>query len=410
MLRPPVPNTRISRLERCDSHELLGIFELCLKTGSRRTKYGRLPDVWGILFSRLYMSPVELVDEMQGGEHRLDGESARMLREFIKADCAGGGAFVLSVIKKGGMIDRSALIMIVDLADLASVEHDGTTAIHLLMGACDRRVRPVLITRAGSGLLSGVYDRNGMPVLLSIFGLSDLCTSDLDAIAKVFPKDELRKVMCRNRMGRSALEVFTEVSAMLEGTSSQDRNTFFTARAVRDADMDGARQVDPHVRIEGGTGPELMAEARKTSGTGNRNTTGTPVRHTSVIPSAPDGADRMMKIMIVDDDQIIRDILQVRLKILGHDTCLMAEDGDEAVRLARETKPDIIFMDISMPGKKDGIAAAREITSEMNSRIIFITGHSDPELIDRAKEVRPSGYILKPFTEADIRIALALLK
>ena len=114
--------------------------------------------------------------------------------------------------------------------------------------------------------------------------------------------------------------------------------------------------------------------------------------------------------MIVDDDQIIRDILQIRLKMLGHDTCFMAEDGDAAVRLARETRPDLVFMDISMPGKTDGIAAAREIMSEMDSQIVFLTGHCDPELIARAKEIRPSGYILKPFKEADIRIALTLLK
>ena len=88
---------------------------------------------------------------------------------------------------------------------------------------------------------------------------------------------------------------------------------------------------------------------------------------------------RTATIMIVDDDQIIRDILQIRPKMLGHDTCFMAEDGDAAVRLARETRPDLVFMDISMPGKTDGIAAARTIMSEMDSRIVFLTGHCDPD-------------------------------
>ena len=243
-------------------------------------EHGQLPDVWGTLFSRMYLSPVELVEAMQGGEHRLGIESERMLTEFIKADCAGGGAFVLAVIKQGGMIDRSALIMIADLSDLASVEDDGTTALHRLMSACDPRVRPALITRAGSGLLSGVYDRNGLPLLMSIFGLADLCTADLDAITAVFSKDELRQVMCRNGMGRSALEVFIEVSAMLEGTSSPERNTFYTARAVRDADMEAAKPANPHVRIRGGTGQTVTAGAGKPGGTGDPVTADTQAGQT----------------------------------------------------------------------------------------------------------------------------------
>ena len=410
MLRPPVPNTRISRLEKCDSRQLLGIFEHCLKTGSRKTKYGQLPDVWGTLFSRMYISPVELVEAMQAGEHRFGEESESMLSGFIRADCAGGGAFVLSVIKQGGMIDRSALIMIADLSDLASVEDDGITALHQLMSACDPRVRPVLITRAGRALLAGVYDRNGLPLLMSIFGLADLGTADLDAIAAVFSKDELRNVMSRTGMGRSALEVFIEVSAMLEGTSSPERNAFHTARAVQDADTEEAKPANPHVRIRGGTGTKVTGGAGKPGGTGDPVITDTRAGQNTGTPPAPEDGGRTMKIMIVDDDQIIRDILQTRLKMLGHDTCILAEDGDAAVRLARETKPDLIFMDISMPGKTDGIAAAREILSEMDSQIVFLTGHCDPELISRAKEIRPSGYILKPFREADIRIALTLLK
>jgi hypothetical protein len=95
-----------------------------------------------------------------------------------------------------------------------------------------------------------VYDRNGIPLLLAIFGLGDLCTADLDAIAGVFTKDELRKVMCRNRRGRNALEVLTDATVMLEGKAGRDRNTFTTARAVRDAELKPARQDDPGAWIE----------------------------------------------------------------------------------------------------------------------------------------------------------------
>ena len=70
----------------------------------------------------MFLSAEELVDEMQSGEQRLGDGEKRMLREFIKADCANGGAFVLNVIKKGGNIDPAALIMIADLEDLAGID------------------------------------------------------------------------------------------------------------------------------------------------------------------------------------------------------------------------------------------------------------------------------------------------
>ena len=109
-----------------------------------------------------------------------------MLSEFIKVDCSKGGAFVLNVIKKGGNLDRAALIMIAEPDDLAGVEHNGTTAVHLLVDACDKRVRPALIKRVGNRLLSSLYDSRGIPVFFSVLSLNDLCMDDLDAIIQVF--------------------------------------------------------------------------------------------------------------------------------------------------------------------------------------------------------------------------------
>jgi len=114
------------------------------------------------------------------------------------------------------------------------------------------------------------------------------------------------------------------------------------------------------------------------------------------------------KVLIVDDDPQIRDLLQLRLKILGYDICGMAGTGEDGVKLAKETKPDIVLMDIRMPGEKDGIAAAHEIRTLLDARIIFLWGFSDQETIDRMKSIHPDGYILKPFTDTDIRVALGL--
>ena len=117
MFRTPIPNADRSRLENFGTDQLLGLFSSCTRTGSRVVDNSLLSDAWGTLFSRLYLSAGELVDEMQRGEHRLDDEQETMLREFIRADCSKGGLFVLNVIHKGGTIDRAALIMIADLDD-----------------------------------------------------------------------------------------------------------------------------------------------------------------------------------------------------------------------------------------------------------------------------------------------------
>jgi CheY-like chemotaxis protein len=88
----------------------------------------------------------------------------------------------------------------------------------------------------------------------------------------------------------------------------------------------------------------------------------------------------------------------------------MAKSGDEAVKIAGEARPNLIFMDIIMPGKLDGIAAAREIKAHSDIRIIFLSSGYNKDILDRAMDVDPDGYILKPFSEKKLRIALKLLK
>jgi len=229
VLRTPSPNAHLSKLERCGSAELLGIFETCLRTGSHKSPYGPLPEVWGRLFSELFLSPEELIDEMQRGEYRFSTDHERMLREFIRADCATGGSFIMKVIKTGGKMDRAALIMIADPEDLVGFEYDGKMALHHLMEICDKRVRPVLLRRAGKRLQ--IFDRRDIPLIFSVFGLCDLGVDDLDAITSVFSDDELKNIMGRKRNGRTAFEVFTNVSTMIRRYNSWDRNEIMERNA-----------------------------------------------------------------------------------------------------------------------------------------------------------------------------------
>jgi hypothetical protein len=292
MFRTPIPTTEISQLENCSPEQLLAIFESCVQNGFRRMETGLISGAWGMLFSHYYLSAEELVEEVESGEHRLGEAREQMLRVFIKADCARGSPFVMDVIRKGGKIDRAALIMIAELEDLATIELNGTTALHLLADACDKGVRPALIRRAGKRLLSQVFDRRGIPVIFSIYALGDLSTYDLKAIAKVYSRDELRQVMSRNRSGKNALTVFDELSAGLKIRASMDRNTFFKTNALKSTNTEGElrSQVDP---VAGSLSPNAASGRRSMDpGSGSLSDTG---GFDALRADAPDAISTMMK-------------------------------------------------------------------------------------------------------------------
>jgi len=411
MLRTPIPTTKITQMERYTPEQLLSIFESCLKAGSIKAEHGLLYEAWATLFSKLYLTPEELIDQMESGQHRFGGENERMLCEFIKADCANQGFFILNVIKKGGMMDRAALVMIADLADIAGFVHEKTTGLHMLVTACDKRVRPALIRKAGKELLSNVFDFRDIPALFVVLGLSDLSVPDLDAIEKVFSKEDLRQVMSRKRMGRNALEVFSEFSPGVRQYGSKERNVFNFNPAIKTTSLEegAVSPGDAPVNLKNISAPPAKATAGKTGEPDSVSAPGTPPRSTPLKPvSYP--VTKKQKVMIVDDDEIIRNLLQLRLKLLGYETCGMAESGEEAVKLSENLKPDLVFMDIMMPGKLDGIHAARLIKANSNAHIIFFSGHSDQEILDRAKEVQPAGFIVKPFTDTDLRVTLHFIE
>ena len=116
--------------------------------------------------------------------------------------------------------------------------------------------------------------------------------------------------------------------------------------------------------------------------------------------------------MLVDDDYTLKLALEAMLTSMGYDVVGQADSGEQAVQMARDLKPDLILMDIVMPGHMDGITAAQEIRSELNVAIVFLTGYGDPEYVERAKQVEPFGYVMKPFTDEEIRasVEIALYK
>jgi len=237
----PVPGSGRERLEDLTTDQLFGLFAFyAAKKSSTAVPSKDLAEAWGLLFSGLYLAAEELVSAMQSGDHRLSPEREETLTGFIRADCHSGGAFVLAVARSGGKIDRAALIMLANLSDLGSVSSGGSTALHLLAAACDRRVRPVLIERAGKTALSGIFDARGVPVLFTILGLSDITRQDIAAVEKVFSKDEMRAIKCRNRAGRNGLQMYTEVLRGLKTHEPRERNAFAIARAVKNTKLGGS--------------------------------------------------------------------------------------------------------------------------------------------------------------------------
>jgi hypothetical protein len=235
MLHTPQPNEDQSRLETMSTSRLLGFFSAVLNRGGPVPDPGMFAYAWGILFSRFYLSAQDLIDGMEQGDHEPGREDEAMLREFISADCRNGGLFVLRVIKKGGMIDRAALVLIADLADLALIEFEGTTAVHILAQACDKTVRPVFIRRAGCRLLSQVFDKRGIPAIYTIFSLGDLSQDDLTAVASVFSEEDLRRTRSKSGGGKDALTVFDEVARSVKSHAPLGRHTFYRSLPPKDA-------------------------------------------------------------------------------------------------------------------------------------------------------------------------------
>ena len=112
-----------------------------------------------------------------------------------------------------------------------------------------------------------------------------------------------------------------------------------------------------------------------------------------------------MRILIAEDGTIIRLDLRRMLEHAGFEICAETGNGEEAVRLARETKPDAAVLDIRMPGLS-GIEAARRILAERPIPIVMLTAYADPATVMEAVRAGVFAYVVKPFREQDLLPAL----
>ena len=116
------------------------------------------------------------------------------------------------------------------------------------------------------------------------------------------------------------------------------------------------------------------------------------------------------RILIVEDDEIIRSLITTMLERRGYGVVGQLDSGEESIVKSAELEPDLVLMDINLKGKMDGVAAAGYIFQLFHLPIVFLTAHCDDTLLERAKNSQPLGYILKPFTDKDLssNVSLAL--
>ncbi len=114
-----------------------------------------------------------------------------------------------------------------------------------------------------------------------------------------------------------------------------------------------------------------------------------------------------LRVVVAEDEALIRLDLVEMLREEGYDVVGQAGDGEEAVRLAEELRPDVVMLDVKMP-VLDGISAAERITGARIAPVVMLTAFSQRELVERARDAGAMAYLVKPFTQGDLVPAIEL--
>jgi len=128
---------------------------------------------------------------------------------------------------------------------------------------------------------------------------------------------------------------------------------------------------------------------------------------TDAQATQPTPSPRRRRVVVAEDEGIIRlDVIET-LREAGFDVVGEAGDGEAAVRLVEETQPDLIVMDVKMP-VLDGISAAERIGKLGRTAVVLLTAFSQRELVERARDAGAMAYVVKPFTAADLLPAVEI--
>ena len=111
-------------------------------------------------------------------------------------------------------------------------------------------------------------------------------------------------------------------------------------------------------------------------------------------------------VLIVDDEFLIAQGLSMQVEEMGMTVCATAASADEAIFQAQAHRPRVVLMDMRLQGDKDGVDAALVINATVGSKMIFVTGSSEPETLARIQTDHPSGVLIKPVSDRQLRTAI----
>jgi len=107
--------------------------------------------------------------------------------------------------------------------------------------------------------------------------------------------------------------------------------------------------------------------------------------------------------LIVEDEILIAEELKERLSRIGFSVIAAVDSAEEGIAIATRERPDVVLMDIRLKGAKDGVQAATDIYSQVDVPVVYLTAHSDPLAVERAKRTHYDGFILKPFRARELQ-------
>lgn len=114
------------------------------------------------------------------------------------------------------------------------------------------------------------------------------------------------------------------------------------------------------------------------------------------------------KILIVEDEAVVSLDIARRLEKMGYEVIGRLASGEEALELVQEERPDLVLMDINLQGEMDGIQTATTLYKNYGLPVIYLTAYAGESTLERAKESKPYGYILKPFKERELHAAIEI--
>ncbi len=115
------------------------------------------------------------------------------------------------------------------------------------------------------------------------------------------------------------------------------------------------------------------------------------------------------RILIVEDDINIAENIEEILELLGYVNIDIANSANQAIKIVKKYRPDLVFMDIKLKGDKDGIELGEIIKQMVDAPLVYVTSYSDPTIIERAKRINPAGFIVKPFNTNDIHAIVEIV-